>query len=106
MKLLKLIEKYRIRRRLAAGLREATAEKHALGAITDTERDKCIQVSYDAKALDEMLLQFEVNKDALGAYWPPDWAAIKQWLIDNWPTILRIALTVIMLLEVREKKYE
>lgn len=106
MKLLKLIERYRTRRRLAAGLREAAAEKFALGAITSTEYDKCVQATNDSKALDEMLLQFEVNKDALGGFWPPDWEAIKAWIIENWPTILRIVLTVIMLLEVREGKYD
>lgn len=96
------IHKRRQRRQLAIGLRQVAQEKLAAKEITQAEHDHVVKLSRSKSSLDEALKQFEVNDDALGAI---DWVAIKDWIIANWPLILRTVLSIaVLLLEPRDEQ--
>lgn len=98
---MKTIRRWRHRRILASGLREACREKHASNEVSQQQYEKIIEASHDNKVLDRTLDQLETNDDAFGAI---DWTRIKEWIKANWPTLLRILFTAVMLLEPEEKE--
>lgn len=87
--------------RLGVGLRAAAKIQHKAGDISDDQYSRLVWASRDREAMERVLRQLTVNENALGGI---DWAGIRDWIIQNWPTILRIVLSIVILLDPKDEQ--
>jgi len=85
-------------RRLGRQLRRAAQTKYDLGEMSMFDRDRIVDGSRDhetvtkwRKALDEQGAPWRGRDELLTGF---DWPSIWEWLLANWPTILRVLLTI------------
>jgi hypothetical protein len=89
-------------RMLARKLRRMAYIKTRQGKMSERDRDLIFKGSRDAATI--KLWRAKLETPAYGAPWVGvdasegiDWPSIWEWLRNNWPTILKILLTLILL---------
>ena len=88
-------------RRLGRQLRRVARTKYDLGEMNLEDRDRIIAGSRDG----DTLVKWREALVAEGAPWSGrddlltgfDWPTIWSWLLANWPTILKVLLTILLL---------
>jgi len=61
--------------------------------VQDALRDPVLMKKWEAEVERQLVPKTESRESRI------DWLAIRQWFIDNWPTILRILLSLLVLLD-------
>jgi len=95
MSLRERIERARRRRQLRRGIRQAAEEKLASGDCSQEERDACYELAHNRQHTNELLHQLETEEGALGGI---DWSRIKEWFIENWPKILKLVFSILLII--------
>lgn len=93
-------------RRLARKIRRAVRFKRRRGEINEDQARRLLEGSRDAGVVKRWRITLEqpiyqapwVGKDP-EILTGIDWATIWQWLLGNWPTILRILLSLLVFLD-------
>jgi hypothetical protein len=74
--------------------------------MTEREHDSAMAVARDGTLLAKLnnRIEAEVNPwnradGLIGADWSEIWANLRDWFKANWPTILRIILTIVLIME-------
>ena len=80
------------RRRFAAKVRRKAMTEFKRGTITENQKDVVFSKTYNTKELDKLCDMTE-NQE-YGAF---DFSSIWEWIQANWPTILQLLLTVLVL---------
>lgn len=85
-------------RNLSRGLKQAAKQRLEAGEITQADADKMLRASRDNKVLRRLLRQMEEGPYGFSI----NWESIKDWIIENWPTILKVVLSLLVLLDERK----
>lgn len=91
---MRYFRKLRARRRLKRGILAEASNQLYDGKIDALRYEEIKYKMRDSKSVDAVYDQMIVNEDALGAF---DWTKLWEWLRQNWPTILRLVFTLVLL---------
>jgi len=94
--MIKRFKRWRNRSRLRKGLLEATRSQLLDGEIDIDVHDEVVYACNNKEALNRTLDQLETQDGALGQI---NWTKIKEWIIENWPQILKLLLSVLVILD-------
>ena len=91
-------------------LRRKVRQRARVGLLNNTMTEREYRSAMDVAKDDTLLARLNVRIEAdvnpwkradglIGADWSEIWANLIDWFKENWPTILRIILTIVLIME-------